>query len=83
MPRIRVALTPQDAKLAPREFALLKQLETGSDGSIDAQVLCTLRLVSTVGLACRTALPSNMTVGDLVIHQGYELCAVVALVAVA
>ncbi len=38
MPRIRVALTPEDAKAAPREYALLKQLETGSDGSFDAQV---------------------------------------------
>ena len=69
MPCIRVALTSQDAKLAPREYALLKQLETGSDGSIDAQVRCTVRLVSLVGLACCTALLSNMTVGDLVTHQ--------------
>lgn len=73
MPRIRVATTPQDAKLAPREYALLKQLETGSDGSIDAQVHCTLRLVSVVSLACCTALLSNMTVGDLVTYQGCEL----------
>ena len=38
MPRTCVTLTPEDAKLAPREYALLKQLEAGSDGSIDAQV---------------------------------------------
>ena len=38
MPRIRVALTPENAKAAPREYALLKQLEAGSDGSFDAQV---------------------------------------------
>ena len=38
MPRIRVALTPEDAKAAPREYALLKQLEAGPDGSVDAQV---------------------------------------------
>lgn len=38
MPRIRVALTPEDAKAAPREYALLKQLEAGSDGSFYAQV---------------------------------------------
>lgn len=38
MPRICIALTPEDAKLAPREYALLKQLEAGPDGSIDAQV---------------------------------------------
>ena len=38
MSRIHIPCTAEDAKAAPREYALLKQLETGSDGTVDAQV---------------------------------------------
>ena len=39
MARISIPMTPADAKAAPREFALLAQLETGPDGAVDAQVI--------------------------------------------
>ena len=47
MARICIALTPEDAKLAPREYALLKQLGAGPDSSIDAQVWASLAHVLT------------------------------------
>ncbi|KAK9836284.1 hypothetical protein WJX81_001895 [Elliptochloris bilobata] len=37
MTRISIPLTAEDAKAAPREFALLKQLKSNSDGTVDAQ----------------------------------------------
>jgi hypothetical protein len=37
MARVRIPLTPEDAKTAPREFALVAQL-TGTDGTVDAKV---------------------------------------------
>ena len=46
-------------------------------------VHCTLRLVSVVTLACRTALLFNVAVGNHVRHQVCELCTVAALLIVA
>jgi hypothetical protein len=37
MARIRIPLTSEDAKTAPREFALVAQL-AGTDGTVDEKV---------------------------------------------
>lgn len=57
MPRICIALTPEDAKLAPREYALLKQLEAGPNGSIDAQVWASTSAHIDRGMPCSHLVP--------------------------
>ena len=54
MSRIHIPCTAEDAKAAPREYALLKQLETGSDGTVDAQVCAAAHFL---GRALRLHLP--------------------------